>query len=658
MADVKISELPTGSALTSDDLMVIVDSGSLTTQQINVVQLLQLATGSGGSPAGSTGYIQINSGSVFATGSNLFWDYDNDRLGVGTSNPSRAFEVEENTNGNAGVLVSNLSTGTSATAQISARNNNNVTANIFAYGSNHTSVAWNLSTTLADSAVFAASNTAARHVIGSFGPADTLIGGNFNNAVNDAAIKIDGTNHTVVINDGGNSTSDFRVEGDTEPNLLFVDASTDRVGIGTSTPENQLTVREDFNGTTSLSSRNSNSGTSAVASFVAASNSAAIQHQAYSSGHLGTIASIPRADSIAILDSTSLPSARFIIGNMNNTPLYFIQNDIVRQTFDSSEVVFNDTGVVYDFRVEGDTEPNLLFVDAGTDRVGIGTSSPTARLNVVGSFIQDGGAIFNEAGGNVDFRVEGDTEPNLLFVDAGTDRVGIGTNTPSRLLHTQETVNGTTGVLVDNLSTGTSAQAALSVRNNSGVTAIVLAYGSNSATVVWNGTAAADTAIFAGNSAAARTIIGSFGAADTLIGGNFNNAMDDAAIKIDGTNHTVVINDGANPETDFRVEGDTEPNLLFVDASTDRVGIGTNVPDSKLHVLGAAGEDELFLVENDIDTIFSVIDSDDGGAGYVVLPVTGGVPTESKPDGAAIVDIKNNFIYVRALGVWLSASLN
>jgi hypothetical protein len=39
--------------------------------------------------------------------------------------------------------------------------------------------------------------------------------------------------------------------------------------------------------------------------------------------------------------------------------------------------------------------------------------------------------VFNDAGANVDFRVEGDTDANLLFVDASADVVGIGTGSPS-----------------------------------------------------------------------------------------------------------------------------------------------------------------------------------------------------------------------------------
>jgi hypothetical protein len=44
-------------------------------------------------------------------------------------------------------------------------------------------------------------------------------------------------------------------------------------------------------------------------------------------------------------------------------------NGVERVEFGTSEVVFNDGGADVDFRVEGDTEANLLFVDAGSDEV-------------------------------------------------------------------------------------------------------------------------------------------------------------------------------------------------------------------------------------------------------------------------------------------------
>lgn len=52
-----------------------------------------------------------------------------------------------------------------------------------------------------------------------------------------------------------------------------------------------------------------------------------------------------------------------------------------------------------------------------------------------------GALVFNEAGADIDARFEGDTDQNLIFLDASTDRVGFGTATPS----TKVQVNGSFG---------------------------------------------------------------------------------------------------------------------------------------------------------------------------------------------------------------------
>jgi hypothetical protein len=53
---------------------------------------------------------------------------------------------------------------------------------------------------------------------------------------------------------------------------------------------------------------------------------------------------------------------------------------------------------------------------------------------VTGGSVLNGGVVINEPGADADFRVEGDTDANLIFADASTDRVGIGTNTPGQKL--------------------------------------------------------------------------------------------------------------------------------------------------------------------------------------------------------------------------------
>ena len=49
--------------------------------------------------------------------------------------------------------------------------------------------------------------------------------------------------------------------------------------------------------------------------------------------------------------------------------------------------------------------------------------------------------IFNEDGADVDFRIEGDTEANLFYLDAGNNRIGIGTNAPDNILHLESSSN-------------------------------------------------------------------------------------------------------------------------------------------------------------------------------------------------------------------------
>ena len=60
-----------------------------------------------------------------------------------------------------------------------------------------------------------------------------------------------------------------------------------------------------------------------------------------------------------------------------------------RLVIESGNFVFNGDNGNYDFKVHGDNESNLLYVDASTGRVGIGTSSPKSRLHVMDNTITD-----------------------------------------------------------------------------------------------------------------------------------------------------------------------------------------------------------------------------------------------------------------------------
>ena len=73
-----------------------------------------------------------------------------------------------------------------------------------------------------------------------------------------------------------------------------------------------------------------------------------------------------------------------------------------RAHIDGVEVVFNDTGVNTDFRIEGDTDANLFKVDAGNNRIGIGTASPSRKLDVIGDaeFLHDNGIVIEATSTN------------------------------------------------------------------------------------------------------------------------------------------------------------------------------------------------------------------------------------------------------------------
>ena len=74
-------------------------------------------------------------------------------------------------------------------------------------------------------------------------------------------------------------------------------------------------------------------------------------------------------------------------------------NGVERVEFGTSEVVFNDGGADVDFRIEGDTNANLFFVDAGNDRVGIGTTSVGHKLDLLVGGGADGVNVYNNATG-------------------------------------------------------------------------------------------------------------------------------------------------------------------------------------------------------------------------------------------------------------------
>ena len=150
----------------------------------------------------------------------------------------------------------------------------------------------------------------------------------------------------------------------------------------------------------------------------------------------------------------------------------------------SGSAIFNEGSLDADFRVESDSNTHMLYVDAGNNRVGIGTDAPDYELDVAGNIglneylyhngdadtyiqlsddelvLHAGGRgflkcqedstdklIVNYGGLDMDLQVKGESQANLIRTDAANDRVGINTGTPGATLHVSS--SGDTSLIVE-----------------------------------------------------------------------------------------------------------------------------------------------------------------------------------------------------------------
>lgn len=130
-------------------------------------------------------------------------------------------------------------------------------------------------------------------------------------------------------------------------------------------------------------------------------------------------------------------------------------------SLDGGTFVFNESSADLDFRIEGNGDANLFFTDAGNDRIGIKTASPSTELHVVGGVkatgaidFDGGGFTFNDSGAALDFRIETDTLTHAVFVDGSADKIGFGTSAPTSGFVTIDQASSTGAIAVLTLDQG------------------------------------------------------------------------------------------------------------------------------------------------------------------------------------------------------------
>jgi len=279
---------------------------------------------------------------------------------------------------------------------------------------------------------------------------------------------------------------DFRVESDSNTNMLFVDAGNGRVGINDNTPNNTFTVvgNSDFY----KAGNNTGGGTIRIGS-----------NRTNNSVQYGVItaqqyANSTESEGMTLIGATNTSNENYInigggVDEQNQATIirmYAAANTTTRhsggadliQYMDSDNIVFNDSSRDTDFRIESDTNANAFILQGSSGYIGLGESNPQSNCHISGSgsqgwlYLNNTSAtadhvlywrrqnsnvayagllstdqfwingldsskmviapkantelVINESSVDADFRVESDASNHMIFVDAANNRLAFG----------------------------------------------------------------------------------------------------------------------------------------------------------------------------------------------------------------------------------------
>jgi len=251
-------------------------------------------------------------------------------------------------------------------------------------------------------------------------------------------------------------------------------------------------------------------------------------------------------------------------------------------TFDTDAAqVFNESGAAVDFRIEGDTDANMFFVDGSADKIGIGTNSPLMKAHIKGA---TGDAPSNDSNAPAN---------GILFLDSGG---GYGMS-----LGTDDSNTGSAWIQSQNTSTSSTEYDFL-LNPNGGNVGIGLTNAAETLDVSGN-------ALLSGSDGTIRKL--TFGAT----GGNHG------SIGVDASGHTFIDAETAGGAIYFKDAGTTNMTIT----SAGNVGIGTASPHTgaKLHIVDGAGTAPT-MAAGDVLTIQNN-DGTDDNAGFTSIAGTAGI---------------------------------
>lgn len=308
--------------------------------------------------------------------------------------------------------------------------------------------------------------------------------------------------------------------------------------------------------------------------------------------------------------------------------------------FTSNRFLYLDT---FNLNIGSDTTANHLFLSGSDGRVGIGTSSPSSKVEIHGGSAttlltldttnaQDTGLDFKNAGTRKALIfVDGDGTDDLVYRLQGTAhhtfQTAGGTYTPL-------TLRGDTGFVGINISTPTTNlhvkggnmilegiadqdDTAIYFQDSAGQTgAIGFQSNANDDLTIANWTATGDLRFITDLSI--RKIITDSGLQLSYLADNLTPAYD---LAINGTTslfrvntttaqRAVIINE-SSVDCDFRVESDTLVDAFFLQGSSGKIGINNATLEAQLHIKGISNtnaNNTLMVSNSDNKDALTIVD--------------------------------------------------